>query len=487
MRIDGANRVDEPRPLYLQVYGRLRHAILGGELSPGERLPATRNLAVSLGVSRNVVLLAYDQLRAEGYVEGRVGAGTFVAAALPDPLPRQTAGKGIVQPATPPRLSNYAQRVMARFRGQSRPPVEPAPQDDFRFGAIADDRHSVRIWRRLLTRHADRLLTIDTPVMGFTPLREAIASYLRRNRGILCSVERIAVVNGTQQALDLIARVFIDPGDTVVIEEPHYIGAREVMLAAGARLIPCPVDGEGLNVDRLPPAGARLVYITPSHQFPTGTVLPLARRLALLDWAARCDAYVVEDDYDSEYRYSGRPLEAVQSLDREGRTLYIGTFSKNLFPALRLGYLVLPEALIEPFGATKQLADRHSAMLNQAVLADFIAAGHFERHVRRTRIANEQRRTALLNALERELGDRVEITGSHAGVHLALWLPAVDPRRLDDIIREARVVSVGVYSLNPNFYGQPDRAGLLLGYESLSADAIARAVIRLARVLRRYL
>lgn len=474
-------------PLYRQVYARLRQAILGGQRVPGERLPASRELARTLGVSRNVVLLAYDQLRAEGYVEGRVGAGTFVATALPDRPARPSApDAGDMRTVATPRLSAYARRVMARYR--SRPIVDGAPpRYDFRFGAVATDRHSVRIWRQLLNRHAERFLTIDTPVQGHAPLREAIADYLQRNRGMSCSTEQIMVVNGTQQALDLIARVFVDPGDRVVIEEPHYAGAREVMLAAGARLLPVPVDGDGLPTEQLPGTGARLVYITPSHQFPTGAVLPLARRLALLDWARRHGAYVIEDDYDSEFRYAGRPLESLQVLDRDGRTLHIGTFSKNLFPSLRLGFLILPAPLIEPFRATKQLADRHSAMLNQVVLAEFIAAGHFERHLRRMRNANERRRIALLRAIERELGARVEATGNHAGVHLALWLPGVDPARLDDIVRAARAREVGVYSLNPSFHGPVRRTGLLLGYERLAITAIEEGIRRLAGVLREYL
>lgn len=471
-------------PLYRQVYARLRQAILDGDLAPGERLPASRGLAKTLSVSRNVVLLAYDQLCAEGYVEGRVGAGTFVAAALPDrPTAPDAGGSRMV---ALPRLSAYARRVMSHYR--KRWPVDAAPpHHDFRFGAVAPDRHSLRIWRQLLNRHAERFLTIDTPVQGHVPLREAIADYLQRNRGMHCAPEQIVVVNGTQQALDLIARVFVDPGDRVVIEEPHYAGAREVMLAAGARLLPVPVDGDGLLTEQLPETGARLVYITPSHQFPTGAVLPLARRLALLDWARRHGAYLIEDDYDSEFRYAGRPLESLQVLDRDGRTLHIGTFSKNLFPSLRLGFLIVPTPLILPFRATKQLADRHSAMLNQVVLAEFIAAGHFERHLRRMRAANERRRTALLDVLERELGSRIEVTGNHAGMHLALWLPGVDPGRLDDIIRAARAREVGVYSLNPNFFGPVRRAGLLLGYESLSIAAIEEGIRRLAGVLRGYL
>lgn len=461
----------------------MRQAILGGQRVAGERLPASRNLARSLGVSRNVVLMAYDQLQAEGYVEGRVGAGTFVAATLPDRQNTPERDRAIDrQSAAAPRLSNYALRIMQRHVERSGE-VEP-PRYDFRFGAVAADRHSIRIWRQLLTRHAEQVLTADSPVQGYPPLRRVITEYVRRSRGILCHPEQIIVVNGTQQALDLIARIFLDPGDRVVIEEPHYPGAREVFLAAGAELYPCPVDQDGLMVEQLPDDGARLICTTPSNQFPTGAVLPLVRRLMLLEWARRHQAYLIEDDYDSEFRYEGRPLEAVQALDREGRTLYIGTFSKHLFPALRLGFLIVPDNLIGVFRATKYLADRHSTILHQVVLADFIGEGHFERHLRRMRSANERRRTALLNALRDELGDRVGVMGNNAGVHLVVWLPEFSSAQVDDIVERARRRDVGVYSIMTMFHHPPPRAGLLLGYEALSETEIAEGVRRLADVVK---
>jgi GntR family transcriptional regulator/MocR family aminotransferase len=479
--------LDAEGPLYLQLYRSLRHAILHGELAPGSRLPASRAVAQEMKLSRNVVLLAYDQLRAEGYIEGRVGAGTFVASPLPDAMLHTahapTTLSATSTPVSPPRLSQYAQRALKPHSKRQSRPSERRPGYDFRFGDVALDRSGMSDWKRLLNRHADRLFLNNREVEGYPPLREVIAAYIYRSRGISCHPDQIIVVNGTQQALDLVARVFLDPHDQVVIEEPHYAGAREVFLAAGAELVVCPVDNEGLPVEQLPATGARLVYVTPSHQFPTGAVMPLTRRLALLNWAGRFDAYVIEDDYDSEYRYEGRPVEAVQALDRSGRTIYIGTFSKILFPALRLGFLVVPEQLIEPFVAAKYLADRHTAMLNQAVLADFIAEGHFERHLRRMRAQNETRRSALLKALADYLGDRVTVSGTNAGVHLALWLRDIEPAAIDALIERARQCDVGLYSINPSFYQPPVRAGLLLGYASLDSAAIREGIRRFAGIL----
>lgn len=477
--------LDKTGPLYLQVYRALRQAILQGELTTGSRLPATRTLAADLGISRNVVLLAYDQLSAEGYIESRPGAGTFVARALPDALlhTAKTDSSSAPPVSSQVKLSRYAQRAIDNAARRLHNGGDRRPRYDFRFGDVILDRPGISDWKRLLNRHADRLFLNHNEIKGYPPLREVIADYVYRSRGINCQTEQIIVVNGTQQALDLIAKVFIDPRDRVVIEEPHYAGARQVFLAAGAELNACPVDDEGLLIESLPANGARLVYVTPSHQFPTGAVMPLNRRLALLDWAQRFKAYLIEDDYDSEYRYEGRPVEAVQALDRSGRTIYIGTFSKILFPALRLGFIIVPEPLIEPFVVAKYLADRHTAILNQAVLADFIAEGHFERHLRRMRTQNETRRSALLNALDNYLADRVSVTGTNAGVHLAVWLRDTEPAQVDDLIHRAAAVDVGIYSINPLFYQPPPRAGLLLGYASLNIREINEGIRRLAQVL----
>ena len=481
--------LDGKGPLYLQVYRSLRQAILLGELPPDSRLPATRTVAQEMRVSRNVVLLAYDQLRAEGYIEGRTGSGTFVASPLPEVL-LSTAITNDVAPTanlSPPRLSAYIKQALAQGVNAKSDNVLPRPRYDFRFGQAVLDRYGVSEWKRLLNRHADRFFGHQLDAEGYGPLRDAISNYVYSARGISCKAEQVIVVNGTQQALDLVARVFLDIGDQVVIEEPHYAGAREVFLAAGAQLITCPVDDGGLDIAQLPQQNknqaVHLVYVTPSHQFPTGAVMPLKRRLGLLDWAQRSDAYVIEDDYDSEYRYEGRPVEAVQALDSEGRTIYIGTFSKILFPALRLGYLIVPQRLAAPFAVAKYLADRHSPMLNQAVLADFIIEGYFERHLRRMRIANETRRAVLLEALANCLGNRAVVTGTNAGIHLAVWLPEMQPEQIDDLIIRARQQDVGIYSINPLFYQPPAKAGLLLGYASLKVAEIREGVRRLAEVI----
>ncbi len=475
--------LDGEGPLYLQIYRMLRQAILTGELRPGLRLPPTRALSRDLGVSRNVVLLAYEQLHAEGYVEGRVGAGTFVASPLPEMmLHPPPAAEPVAPPRRPaPRLSGYGRRAVAQQPVEALP-AAPPPRVDFRYGDVTLESQSLRHWRRLLMRHAERPPVGYGPAEGHPELRRELAAYVGRRRGVACEPHQVIVVSGSQQAIDLTARTLLDPGDRVLLEEPHYQGARQAFLAAGAELMSGPVDGDGLCIAAVP-GSAKLAYVTPSHQFPTGAVMPLGRRLELLEWAAMHRAYVLEDDYDSEYRYQGRPLEAVYGLDRRGRTIYVGTLSKVLFPALRLGFLVLPEELIESVVAAKWLADRQTASFGQAVLADFIAEGHFERHLRRMRTRNGERRRALLGALAEHLGERVEISGINAGVHLLLWLRDVEPARVGQIIAAAAARDVGVYPVTPYFLKPPRRAGLMLGYATLTPEQIRVGVERLAEVL----
>lgn len=473
--------------LYHQIYGRLRQAILSGELAPGVRLPSSRQLATEAGVSRNTVLLAYDQLLAEGYIHGRLGSGTYVAPELPDhTVPRRDAQAAA--PGTPPRearLSRLGARALQAVGAV--PPAGPAPRLDFRYGLPSVQDFPFLVWRKLLLRRLRRPTQQSVNYahpQGEPALREALAGYLQRARAVDCTPERIIVVNGAQQALDLAARVLLDPGDRVLIEVPHYAVARAVFLAAGARLVPAPVDADGLVVDSLPAGArrARLAYVTPSHQFPTGAVLPLSRRLALLAWAQKNGTYLLEDDYDSEYRYAGRPIEAVQSLDRSGNVIYVGTLSKTLFPALRVGYVVLPPQLVPAFAAAKFLADRHTPTLQQEVLADFIQAGLYERHLRRTRTRNQARRAALLAALRQHFGDAVDTEGSGAGLHLLAWLRDVPPARLPDLVRGALQEGVGVYPVSPCYLHPPRRTGLLLGYAALDEAEIRRGVERLARV-----
>jgi GntR family transcriptional regulator / MocR family aminotransferase len=474
-------------PLAQQVYQALRQAILSGEAGPGARLPSTRALARDLGVSRNTVLLAYDQLLAEGYLAGRRGSGSFVAPALPDATPGAGTRRASTVRAARPRLSAYGRRVTSL--GDVAPPQasDHLPYD-FRYGvpAVSDFPH--RRWRRLIGRVAREASPASMgygATMGQASLRAALAAYLRRVRGVVCDPEQVLIVNGSQQALDLATRVLLEPGDRVVIEEPHYQGARRVFLGAGARLVPGPVDAEGLDVRRLPrdAAQARVAYVTPSHQFPLGGIMSLARRLALLDWARRARAYVFEDDYDSEYRYEGRPVEAVQALDTRGHVIYVGTLSKVLFPALRVGYLILPPALIATFRAAKWLADRHTPTLEQSVLAEFIRHGDFERHLRRARTRNAARRAALLDAVATSLAGRTEIAGANAGVHLVLWLIGLSSGALPRLVARAAAEGVGVYPIAPYYLRPPTRQGLILGYGSLDEEKIREGIRRLRLAL----
>ena len=472
-------------PLHREIYEALKTGIREGQFRPGSRLPSTRALCADLGVSRNTVLAAYEQLLAEGYALARERATTVVADIV---TPRATARD--TEPSPPPRLSAYAQRLT---REPWMPPSgsyapRPGVRYDFRYGKPAVDDVPLEAWRRLLTAHAGRArgeaLGYAAPA-GHLPLREVLAQYLRRARALHCDAEQILIVNGSQQAIDLAARVLLDPGDAAVIEEPHYPGATVAFDALGARLIRLPTDAQGLDPARLPPSSsrARLAYVTPCHQFPSGVIMPLERRLALLDWARRNDAWIVEDDYVSEFRYEGSPIEALQALDHHGRVIYIGTFSKTLFPALRLAYVVLPRALVRPFAAAKWVADRFSTPLPQAMLAEFIASGQFERHLRRASLRNAARRRTLIDALRQHLGDRVEIAGENTGVHLVVWFQRVGWPQLDALIARAERAGVGLYSVAPYYASPPARAGLLFGYASLSEAEIRSGIRKLAALI----
>jgi GntR family transcriptional regulator/MocR family aminotransferase len=483
-------RLDGRGPLHRQTHRALRAAILAGRLRGGERLASTRALARELGVSRNTVLQAYEQLVAEGYATARGGSGTYVADALPPPArgPRPTSD-GPDPGAEPPHLSAFGRRLEAgvpRGHASWSLPRERVPFD-FRYGEPAYADLPLATWARILGRRARRLSVkrlAYQPPGGADELREALAGYLARARGVVSSPERIVAVRGSQQAIDLVTRLVVDPGDTVVLEEPHYTGFSFCLTALGARLAYVPVDEQGLRVEELDALPeATLVCVTPSHQYPAGGVLPLARRLRLLEWARRRPAWILEDDYDGEFRFEGRPIECLQALDRDGRVLYTGTASKCLFPALRIGWLVVPASLAGPLRAAQALADTGTATLEQLAFADFVAEGHLERHVRRSRARHAARRRALVEALEQELGPRARVLGASAGLHVLLRLeelPARDVRRL----REAcRARGVGVYPAAPFYARPPARAELLLGYGSLDEGAIHEGVRRLREAL----
>jgi GntR family transcriptional regulator/MocR family aminotransferase len=485
-------RLDGNGALYDQIYRSLRGQILRGRLAAASRVPATRDLASDLGVSRNVAMMAYRQLLDEGYLTARHGAGTFVASVLPRSLTTVAAQR---RPASrkapaPPRLSVYSRRVSeeserSRFTWEPRRDALPY---DFRYGTPSFTDFPHQTWCRVLMRHARRATIRDLdygPPEGLPALREAIADYVGRARAIRCTAEQIVVVNGSQQALDLAARMLVDPGDVVLMEDAHYRGARAVMKAAGARIETIATDEQGLCTADLAQwrAQARLAIVTPSHQFPTGAVMTLPRRLELLEWAGLADAFVFEDDYDSEYRYAGRPLEALAALDQSGRVLYAATFSKVMFPSLRLGYMIVPERLIEPLRSLKALVDTGSSTLAQAALVEFIREGHFERHLHRMRARNARRRAAMLDAIERHLGRRARVSGVNAGLHLLLWLDDLAPSRVRELRIRAARAGVGVYSVAPFYLNPPKRAGLLLGYASLPEKQIADGIRRLAAVI----
>lgn len=465
-------------PLFRQLYLGLREAILAGTFRGGEKLPSTREAATELGISRTVVLLAYDQLLAEGFAEGRRGSGTYVAQSVGAKRPARSAN------AAQLRLSRFGSAAAAALTKMRIPDGRaPSLRYNFAYGRSDLETFPFEMWRRILLRCARKTAVsgLDYGMPGGdTALREAISIHLRRSRAVVCDPAQVIVVNGSQQSLDLIVRVLIERGDRVAIEEPGYQGTREVLRAAGARLVPVVVDRDGMDPARLP-ADARIAFVTPSHQFPTGAILPLARRMGLLEWAKRSGAVVVEDDYDGEFHYEGQPLESLQGLDREGRVIYIGTFSRTVFPALRIGYLVAPRGLLPALTAAKWLCDRHTTTLEQETLAEFIASGLYERCLRRVRRRNTARRQALLEAIGRHLGNRVEVTGAGAGAHVVLWPNG--RAREEAIIAGAASRGVGVYGIAPYYLKRPARAGILLGYSRMREGEIREGIRRLAEAL----
>jgi GntR family transcriptional regulator / MocR family aminotransferase len=476
-----------------QLYRGIRDAILSGALAPQSRLPSTRDLATSEGVARNTALRVYERLFLEGYLVRRRGAGNYVAPELPGSLGAKLRPESNTEtmPA-PPRLSRRGQRLVP-LAAVSWAPVTPKVSVDFRYGptAFADVPH--QLWRQYLSRAARETtaahLDYGAPA-GLPELRTAVAEYLTRARAVACRAEQIIIVHGSQQALALTGDVLLEPGDRVLIEEPGYPGAALSFWAAGATVIPGSVGLEGLDVRILGKSirRARLAYVTPSHQFPTGVIMPLEQRLALLAWADEIKAWVFEDDYDSEFRYGVRPVESLQGLDRHGRVIYAGTFSKVLFPSLRLGYLVVPSALVDPFLAAKALADTGTGDLEQRALAGFIRDGHFDRHLRRNRARNAERRTTLVQALDERVGDQVDVLGANAGLHVMLRLRDVPLDREAELIAAAERAGVRVYS-PVRFYQAPrhrPEAELVLGYASLTPEQIRSGIARLARVLSQF-
>jgi len=468
-------------PAYQWLYSALRKEILAGRLHAGTRLPASRDLARQYHLARGTVVSAFEQLKAEGYVEGTVGAGTYVSKVLPERV-LQFARSTPVQP----RNSTKTKRALSDYsrRAELFPNYEIRPIRAFRSHLPALDRFPTAIWAKITARRwreVSRTLLMGCDPLGYLPLRQAVAQYLSTSRGVTCVAEQIAMVSGLQEALDLVARIFLSPGDRVCVENPGYTGAALAFRAYGAKIVGCDVDAEGVRLEQLPQRGVRLLYITPAHQFPLGTTMSVARRLQVLEWARTSSSLIFEDDYDSEFRYSGRPIPALQGLDRHGLVVYAGSFSKVLFPGLRLGYLVLPSDLVSAFEAAKSLTSRHSPILDQAVLSEFITEGHFARHIRRMRQLYGERLSILLDSARRNVAGMLTISDVEAGLQTVGWLC---PGLIGESVAVAAAKrNVDVTPVSRYRVGRSMPEALQLGFAAVDENEIQRGVKGLAITL----
>jgi GntR family transcriptional regulator / MocR family aminotransferase len=470
--------------LHRQIYDAVRTAISEGRLRPGQQIPSSRLLAKELDVSRLPVLNAYAQLLAEGYLTARTGSGTAVSSQLPD---RFTSTDPMLKKGG--AAAHEGSRKVAQ-RTATLPSYLMMPWTRnwgaFGVGQVAADSFPLQTWSNIVARRSKNMSVRSFGYgdqMGYLPLRQSIAAYLRTARSVSCDADQILIVSGSQQALEISAQVLVDPGNSVWIEEPGYRFSREVFALAGSRLVAVPVDDQGLNVS----AGikkcrhARVAIVTPSHQFPLGVTMSASRRLQLLQWAQQNGSWIIEDDYDSEYRYESAPISSLQGLDNNERVIYIGTFSKVLFPSLRIGYVVVPRDLVGHFVATRRATDLGSPTLTQEVLAEFIGEGHFERHIRRMRVLYKERRSVLVESLRMDLDAACEVIGAEAGLHLTLTLPG--PESDYDIARRAASQNLWMWPLSTAYTGGAVRNGLILGFGSTQAADIPAAVRKLRGVL----
>jgi GntR family transcriptional regulator/MocR family aminotransferase len=456
--------------LHAQVYAAIRAAILSGGLKAGTRLPSTRALAGGIGVSRNTAEEAFARLAQEGWLERRVGDGTYVAATV------RVAGK--TGSASLRDLSDRG-RAIARERACD----EPGTISAFNAGCADVRAFPFETWHRLLVRRSRRsgvdLLGYGDPA-GHPPLREAVAAYLNASRGVRCAPEQVIILTSSQQGIDLAARLLLDPGDRVWIEEPGYPGARAAFRGAGAELVPIAVDANGMRVeDALAEGNARLAYVTPSNQYPLAVTMSLERRQALLRWARERGGFIVEDDYNSEFRYEGRPIAAIQGLVDDARVIYLGTFTKTMFPSIRVAYAVVPPALAPVFARARAQIDGHTNVLTQAALADFVVEGHFGAHLRRARHVYRARRDAVAEELTARLRGRASFVAPDGGFHLTLNLP----RGEGALLRRGEAAGLDLVPLSRTYLGSSPPPGLLLGYAALTLGEIREGVRTLARLL----
>ena len=469
--------------LQTQIYAAIRRAILDGELAPGTRLLSSRAIALDLGVSRTTTLLAFEQLTAEGYLTARRGSGTYVAHELPDDLPR----------ARPTPVAPRLEHPPVSRRGVALRAIPPAARRcqngaprAFRIGVPGLDLFPIRLWTQLVNRRL-RSITLSqldySDLAGFHPLRQAIADHVRISRGTRCEASQVVIVAGAQRGLELSCQVLLDPGDEAWMEDPGYPGTRSALANAGVRVLTAPVDDQGLKVDVIARHGgpARVAFVTPSHQFPSGVAMTLPRRLALLRWATAARAWVIEDDYDSEFRFGTRPVPCLHGLDTDGRVIYIGSFSKTLFPGLRLGFVILPQDLLETVIAARRASDLHPPIVDQAVLADFIAEGHMDRHLRRMRAAYRERLEALGDAAERYCGGVLALRPVRTGMHAIADLQGV---RAERVFEEASARGVEVMPLSA-YYLRPVSStnALMLGFACVHPDGLVTGMQRLAAAI----
>jgi len=459
----------------------VRRSILDGVLGAGTRLPSSRALANDLRVSRTTTLLAYEQLVAEGYLETRHGSGTFVVEELPDDLPQQAPPRRLAR-TKHPQLSQRG-AALSETPGPAR--RIGGPLRAFRLGVPALDRFPLRLWSQLVGRRMRSMtfgqLDYADPA-GCVDLRRAIAEHVQAARGTTCAADQVFIVAGAQRGLQTICSMLLDPGDRVWLEDPGYPGARSALTQAGARIVPVRVDNQGLDVaaGTRHAAGARMAYVTPSNQFPLGVPMSLMRRLALLKWASKASAWIVEDDYDSEFRYGARPLPCLHGLDTDGRVIYVGTFAKSIFPAMRLGFVIVPVDLVQRLFAIRRAADLHPPILEQMALADFIRDGHYATHLRRMRSIYRERLEALEAAAAEFCAGALRLRPIHTGLHAVADLDGVDEER---VCEEARDRGIEVAPLRMYFVGRCNANGLLLGFASTPPDTLRRGMELLAAAI----
>jgi GntR family transcriptional regulator / MocR family aminotransferase len=471
-------------PLYRQLYNNFRKSILEGVFHPGQKLPGTRSLAAELKVSRNTVVLAFEQLLLEGYINGKIGAGTFVNE-IPDNLLNLKAKVNRKESEKKLTTNLISQLGSPELIHRNITSEEIIP---FQNGVPSLDDFPIKTWLKINSQISRKINSMHLgygEAAGYRPLREEIASYLRTYRAVNCNADQIIIVNGSQQGLDLIMRVLLKPDNVVWLEDPGYFGARASILFAGAKIYPCPLDTEGLSMEyaSVKHPSPKLIYTTPSHQFPIGLTMSISRRIEILQYASKNNCWIIEDDYDSEFRYSGSPLPSLQGMDKNNCVIYLGTFSKVLFPGLRLGYLVLPDPqMLKVFVSAKSLMDRQSPTFEQIITSQFLKEGFFTKHIRKMRTLYKERQEFLIKEVEKELGNSLMLKSSEAGMHLIAWLPD----KFDDmkVSRKARENNLIVYPISEYVLKFKQKPSLLLGYTAFDKQKLKSGVQILKRILR---